>query len=179
MPTTKTAPKSATKVSAPVDVPEDEEVETETETETASNGDSATKAKREMKVQYADFDNPLTLEVADEFPEQVHIPRNTSGLVGRSSQYVKLLERIKNEFPGKAVKLASFENGGAASVARNELLGLPVKNRKTGEMVPSKQRELPEGTTTEDWEVEIRRVPTVVDGKNTKVSQLWVRYIGA
>lgn len=181
MPTTKTAPRNSPTSQAPVDAPEDESVTGTPETATETTTTPAEKPKRVSKVQYAFGDGAGELVVADELPEQAPIPRNTSGLVGRGSQYVGYLRRIQSEFPGKWVQLAKFGNGGAATIARNELLGLEVKNRKTGELTKSKQRELPEGTTVDDWGVEIRRVmeANAETGKPEKVSQLWVRYVGS
>lgn len=177
MPTTKTAPKSTTTKADP-----DHTVQTEAPVDAPTNGESAPagKPKRVSKVQYAFGDGAGELVVLDELPAQEAIPRNTSGLVGRNSQYVGYLRRIQSEFLGRWVQLAKFGNGGAATVARNELLGLEVKNRKTGELTKSKQRELPEGTTVADWEVEIRRVMEAnpETGKSEKFSQLWVKYVG-
>lgn len=161
MPSTKTSTKASKSESAETENTETEAHETESH---EGNGATKTRKPREVRVKYA-FAEDGDLEVADEVPEQAALPRNTTGLVGRTSQYVQYLQTVMDQYPGKAVKIATFDNSGACKVAVTEL--------RAG------ARELPKGTTADDWEFEGRRVIVKDENGNDKrVSQLWVKYNG-
>lgn len=182
MPTTKTTPKPSTtppvapKVDeAPVDAPD-----TNTPEVVGEVAGKKARKPREVRVQYHFADDDI--EVLDDLPAQEELPRNTANLIGRTSQYKKHLQRWVKEFPGKWARLATFDNGGAAKVAVDELRGYKTDKDEDGNesvVQLDKARDLPEGTEREDWEFEIRRVAVPTDEGGTKrVSQLWVKYNG-
>lgn len=186
MPTTKTTPKpSTTPPVAPKAETNEAPVDSPDANDTPAENGAAVEGKRprkprEVRVAYHFADDDI--EVLDDLPEQEELPRNTANLVGRTSQYKKHLQRWVEEFPGKWARLATFDNGGAAKVAVDELRGFKTERAEDGtESVVQldKARDLPEGTEREDWEFEIRRVavPTP-EGGTVRKSQLWVKYNG-